>query len=343
MPPPVWSTQQLAEFLAAVSSSETEASAALAAVERAAEALDAEVAAILCDGEVVAAVGYSEGAAPAAELASVAAGATGAALSVPGVGACPATGVALEHPPGGILLLARSGSDGLSREEASLLRGMARVTSLTMRTLHLLDNERAAHEKSDRHAAENARLLGTLGERQAMLERLAEEQAALRRVATLVAGQAVADVIFTAVAEEVARLLRADVGGVARHGPDESLALMAEWNEGLRSGLPIGTRIGLEGESGVVRRLRSGHPVRLSGDEGLPEPIAGLVRDLGIRSTIGAPIVVDGAVWGAIWARRWSAALIWFWRSVASWLSLSVWALVRSASSARRVSTKVSA
>ena len=74
MPPPVWSTQQLAEFLAAVSSSETEASAALAAVERAAEALDAEVAAILCDGEVVAAVGYSEGAAPAAELASVAAG-----------------------------------------------------------------------------------------------------------------------------------------------------------------------------------------------------------------------------------------------------------------------------
>src|SRR5437879_4286191 len=74
MPPPVWSTQQLAEFLAAVSSSETEASAALAAVERAAEALDAEVAAILCDGEVVAAVGYSEGAAPVADLCSVAPG-----------------------------------------------------------------------------------------------------------------------------------------------------------------------------------------------------------------------------------------------------------------------------
>ena len=129
MPKSVWSTQQLAEFLAAVSSSETEASAALAAVERAAEALDAEVAAIVCGGEVVAAVGYAEGAAPAAELISVAAGGAGSALAVPGVGTCPATGVALEHPPGATLVVARSGPDGLSGPEASLLRGMATVTS----------------------------------------------------------------------------------------------------------------------------------------------------------------------------------------------------------------------
>jgi hypothetical protein len=105
MPTSVWSTQQLAEFLAAVSTCETEASAALVAVERAAEALEAEVAAIVCGGEVVAAVGYPKGAAPAAELLSDAA--HGGELAVPGVGACPATGVVLEHPPGGILVLAR--------------------------------------------------------------------------------------------------------------------------------------------------------------------------------------------------------------------------------------------
>ena len=69
----VWSTQQLAEFIAAVSTCETEASAALAAVEWAAEALDAEVAAILGGGEVLAAVGYPEGTAPAAELGSMSA------------------------------------------------------------------------------------------------------------------------------------------------------------------------------------------------------------------------------------------------------------------------------
>jgi hypothetical protein len=117
MPTSVWSTQQLAEFLAAVSTCKTETSAALAAVEWAAEALDAEAAAILCGREVLAAVGYPEGAAPVAELTFVAAG--GGELAVPGVGACPATGIALEHPPGGILILARSGSEGLGAEEAS--------------------------------------------------------------------------------------------------------------------------------------------------------------------------------------------------------------------------------
>src|SRR5437763_8837675 len=181
MPKSVWSTQQLAEFLAAVSSCETEASAALAAVERAAEALEADIAAIVSGGEVVAAVGYPEGAAPAAELVSVAAGGA-AELAVPGVGACPATRVALEHPPGGILLLARVGSDSLSGPKRSLLNGMGSVTSFTMRMLALRDNERSAREESDRHAAENARLLGTLSDHTSMLERLAEEQAALRRV-----------------------------------------------------------------------------------------------------------------------------------------------------------------
>jgi signal transduction histidine kinase len=207
--------------------------------------------------------------------------------------------VALEHPPGGILVLARSGSDGLSGEEASLLRGMARVTSLTMRTLHLLDDERAAHEQSDRQAAENARLLETLSEHMSMLERLAEEQAALRRVATLVAGQAGADDIFAAVAEEVARLLRAAVGGVTRYEPDGSLTLMAVWSEGGRL-LPVGTRIAWEGEDAGTIRLRSGLPVRMSSYEGLPAPLAALLRELGIRSSVGAPIVVDGRVWGAI-------------------------------------------
>ncbi len=298
MPKSVWSTQQLAEFLAAVSSCETEASAALAAVERAAEALEAEVAAIVCGGEVVAAVGYPEGAAPAAELISVAAG--GGELAVPGVGTCPTTRVALDHPPGGILVLARTGSDGLSGPEGSLLCGMARVTSLTMRMLRLLDAERAAREESDRQAAENARLLATLSEHTSMLERLAEEQAALRRVATLVADQAGADDIFAAVAEEATRLLRANMGGVARYGPDRSLTLVAEWHRGSR-GLPIGMRLELGNDIERLQGLWSGRPVRLTNYEGMSDLVVGLARELGIHSTVGAPILVDGAVWGSMY------------------------------------------
>jgi signal transduction histidine kinase len=167
MPVSSWSTQQLAEFLAAVSACDSEASAALAAVERAAEALDAEVAAIVCDDGLVAAVGYPDGAAPVAEIRSVF-GTTGCELWVPGVGMCPATCVPLDHPPGATMVVARSGSDGMSPEEVGLLRGMGRVTSMTTRMLRLLEDERAAREQL---AASRARIVATADEVRRRIER----------------------------------------------------------------------------------------------------------------------------------------------------------------------------
>jgi signal transduction histidine kinase len=294
-----WSTQQLAEFLAVVSSCGTEAEAALAAVERSAEALDAEVAALVCGDEVVAAIGYPEGAAPAAELASVSPGSSGSEVTVPGAGRCPATAVALEYPPGATLVLARSGAGGLTGEDAGLLRGMTRVTSMTMRMLSLLDDERAAREQSDRHAAENARLLAALTERQTLLQRLAEEQAALRRVATLVAGQPAGDDIFTTLAEEVGRLLRADVGAVGRYEPDGSMTVVAGWRA---DGKPVrvGMRVDLDSVGVSAMVLRSGRSARLDGQEGRGDAGPVSTPDRRVRSSVGAPIVVEGRVWGVM-------------------------------------------
>ncbi|MFN2555291.1 MAG: GAF domain-containing sensor histidine kinase [Nitriliruptorales bacterium] len=292
MPPSAWSTQQLAEFLAVVSSSGSEASAALAAVERAAEALDAEVAAIVSGGEIVAVVGYPEGAAPVAELGSVTPGDAGSKLVVPGVGVCPATGVSLEHPRGATFILARSGSEGLSPEEAGLLRGMARVTSMTLRMLRLLDDERAAREESERQAAENARLLTTLTEREA-------EQAALRRVATLVARALPPQDVFAAVAEEVARLVEADATVMVRKETDEEATLVAGWSSETSSP-PLEQ---LERVSAPAWRtiFASGRPARFE----LPVPdsserSAVVARTEAVRCVTGCPIIVEGCVWGAI-------------------------------------------
>jgi hypothetical protein len=130
-----WSAQLLAEFIAAVSAAGTEAAAARAAVEHAAEALDADVAAIVRGGELVATVGYPEGRAPVTELAGVRPGVADARLVVPGAGPCAAAAATLEYPPGATLVLARSEPDGWSREDTGLLRGMARVTAMTMRLL----------------------------------------------------------------------------------------------------------------------------------------------------------------------------------------------------------------
>jgi hypothetical protein len=164
MPASKWFPQQLVAFLEVVWSATTEAEAGRTAVERAAETLDAEIAAIVCPDRVVAVVGYPAGAVPVRELTPITAGGGHHELTVPGVGVCRMATVALDYPPGATFILARAGPDaGLRHDEASLLRGMARVTSTAMRTQHLLDDERAAREESDSQATENARLLRRSG------------------------------------------------------------------------------------------------------------------------------------------------------------------------------------
>lgn len=67
----------LAEFVAAVSIAESESAAAVAGVDRAAEALDAVVAAIVWHGEIIAAIGYPDATAPSDELEAVQPGSKG--------------------------------------------------------------------------------------------------------------------------------------------------------------------------------------------------------------------------------------------------------------------------
>jgi signal transduction histidine kinase len=135
------------------------------------------------------------------------------------------------------------------------------------------------------------------------LSRLAEEQAALRRVATLVAAQATADEIFASVAEEVARLLTADRGTVCRYEPDETMTVTAFWTKESRT-IPIGTRVELDGDSVAALVRESGRPSRIDSYEGRSGPVLALASMLGAvpHSTVGAPILAEGRVWGAILA-----------------------------------------
>ena len=277
MSTPAWSTQQLAEFLTAVSSAETEAAAALTAVEGVAETFDAEVAAIVRGRELVAAVGYPEDSAPLAELESAAAGAREPQVPVPGMGMCLAKAVPLEHPPGAMLIVARSGPDGLSRVEESLLRGMARATSMTMQMQRLLDDERAARES---------------------VERLAREQAALRRVATLVARSASPTTVFATVAEELGRLLSVDRAGLCRYDRDHILTVVGGWSSSGEA-LQVGESVPLGGHNAVTRVFETGCPARVEYGSEDSNPATTQARDTGGRAAAGAPINVAGRLWGA--------------------------------------------
>ena len=297
-----WYPQQLVAFLEAVWSATTETAAGRMAVERAAEALDAEIAAIVCVDRVVAVVGYPGGAVPVQELTLITAEGAHHELTVPDVGVCRMATVSLDYPSGATFILARAGPDAdLRHDEASLLRGMARVTSMAMRTQHLLDDERAAREESDRQATENARLLAELTQRQVRLTELVDEQAALRHVATLVAAQAAADRIFAAVAEEAGRFLQADMGAVTKFGPEGRFTVLAIWTKpGTEFPFPVGEQLPIEEGSLSARVLRSGRPSRLNTYSGATDRLAGLRDRLGLHSMIGAPIVVGSRVWGMV-------------------------------------------
>jgi len=130
--------------------------------------------------------------------------------------------------------------------------------------------------------------------------RLAEEQAALRRVATLVAREASPPEVFSAVTEELGRILGADIAALVRLEPGNKAIVVATWSDGEGDLVPIGTVISLEDESVATMVLRTGRPARADSPEHASGRIGALVRQLGVTSTVGTPIVVEGRLWGGM-------------------------------------------
>ncbi|HEV7451340.1 MAG TPA: CHASE3 domain-containing protein [Pseudonocardiaceae bacterium] len=142
-------------------------------------------------------------------------------------------------------------------------------------------------------------MAGSLQQSRGELARLAEEQAALRRVATQVAhGVPPAD-LFAAVVEELGRLLPADLAHMARYEPDNTVTEVAAW---AASGddLPVSAPQRLEGRSVSALVWRTGRPVRMDSYAEAIGPIADAFQALGIRSSVGCPIPVEGRLWGVM-------------------------------------------
>lgn len=149
-----------------------------------------------------------------------------------------------------------------------------------------------------RAAAAAARLVSGGSDRD-QLARLAEEQAALRRVATLVAQATPPGLVFPAVTEQVGRLFGADGTRMLRYDVDGSATVVASWGA-LGAVFPVGTRVPLEGRNVAALVLRTGGPARVDSFEDAPGPLAVVLRGHGVRSAVGAPIVVEGRVWGTM-------------------------------------------
>ena len=142
-------------------------------------------------------------------------------------------------------------------------------------------------------------------ESRAGLARLADEQGSLRRVATLVAEGAPPTAVFDAVAAEMATLLGADGITLVRYEPEDEVTVLAHRGPGAQQ-VPPGTRVRHDGASVSATVRRTQRPARMESYADTHGHIGEVIEGLEYRSGVGAPIVVDGRLWGATIA-NWTA------------------------------------
>jgi len=129
---------------------------------------------------------------------------------------------------------------------------------------------------------------------------LAQEQRALRRVATLVASEASPERVFMAVSEESARVLEVSASAVFRYEGDDTATVVGRHDRNNVGAFALGERIPVDETMTIGRVLYTGAPARIDDYANLPGEIPKLMMRIGYRSTVSAPIVVAGILWGAV-------------------------------------------
>jgi signal transduction histidine kinase len=114
-----------------------------------------------------------------------------------------------------------------------------------------------------------------------------------------VARAATADELFAAVTEEVGRQLHAEFARMAHYEPDDSITFVAAWPMP-DDAFPIGSNWKLEPESVTGKVWRTGRPARIDDYQSVSGPLGHIARKTGMRSAVGAPIIVEGRVWGVM-------------------------------------------
>jgi diguanylate cyclase (GGDEF)-like protein len=255
-----WSTHLLTEYFTAVNAAADEDSAIANAVERAAEMVEAEVGAVVREGGVHG--GYGFGAdPPAGELFRVAAGQH--LLTMPGLGELHASASPLGAENGDSLIVARL-DHPFGTEERQILRGMAQVLGLALRSIRVLAAERHLRAEKERQAT-SAQTRQRLVETLLTIQRAISARRPLPEILDSVTSGA-ADLLGGAT---VALML-------AEGGPDRRLSVASTCGDGK---LPADT---------LAREAMASGQVRIRPDE--------------TGTTIAAPVRVTGEMAGSLLA-----------------------------------------
>jgi len=276
-----WSTQQLTEFLTAVSAAGSRSATLRLAAERIAESVEAEVAAVIKSHRVLVQVGFPPSAVPRGLTRQLESGAD--PLVLPGLGPCRTATAPLGDEGGAALVVARAGAASFNAEDRALLRGMARILALSLRNIALLERERAARRTSQRHAAdtrERQRLLESLGTVQRMIVDRAPRQSILDKLS-----------------EDVGRFVGDPVVGLRLAGSDGYLHLTSIIGvddetaaELQRSPVSMGVGgMAMAGDQVVVVSDYPNHPSAIP-----------ILVDKGLQTAAAAPLRQDGRPIGSL-------------------------------------------
>ena len=286
-----WSTQQLAEFLTAIASYSDQPGALARAVERVAEALEAEVAAVVQGDAVLAAVGFPADDIPTALLCRAAVQ-DAATIELPSLGVCLISVVTLEMPKDARLLVARTGGSEFVKEEAVLLRAMGRGLSLTIRSLAALEEERRLRARSEVQSHENVRLVRQLQERQTLLERLA-------KIGQSISHRAPFAEVLDAIVRGASELVNAEIASFRLRDPANPGALVIPAQVGLTPEVLSEMTQEPASRGASARSVAEDQLVVIADYPRFERGVAALVHD-GVQVAMAAPVRENGQVVGSL-------------------------------------------
>jgi signal transduction histidine kinase len=154
--------------------------------------------------------------------------------------------------------------------------------------------------RARRRAVEAESLARDISAADRQIRWFAEQQAALRRVATLVARATPPEEVFALVTAEVGQVLSADFASMARYDAGGAATIVGTWSEtGTAAPFPVGMRLELGGWNTPTLVFQTARPARIDYADA-SGAVADAARERGIHSSVGAPISVEGRLWGVM-------------------------------------------
>jgi GAF domain-containing protein len=120
-------------------------------------------------------------------------------------------------------------------------------------------------------------------------------------VARLVARNVPEEALFAAVSEQVAAVTGASASSVLRYEGDERAVAVGAWRTGGSRGVPVNAELDFDHTNSALGRVRATRrPARADGYEGVAGELPAVMRSIGLRSTIAAPVMIGDVPWGAV-------------------------------------------